>query len=160
MYKNKRGLSEVVTAIIVILLVLVAVGIIWAVVQNLLEEGAGEAEGGVDCISTQISVERVTREGTGADDTTNAYKYNVTVARSTGGPESVSDLRLVFSTSTKSQTVTPAGTIAISELGKQSFTLLQPTDFDTSLESAATKVAVAAVISGRTCNPTGEKAIA
>ena len=38
--ESKKGLSAVVTTLIIILLVLVAVGIIWVVVQNIVTEGA------------------------------------------------------------------------------------------------------------------------
>ena len=44
MKDNKRGLSTVVTTLIIVLLVLVAIGIIWGVVNNLVQEnleGAG-----------------------------------------------------------------------------------------------------------------------
>ena len=37
MIKNKKGLSEIVTTVIIVLLVLVAVGILWAVVGNMLQ---------------------------------------------------------------------------------------------------------------------------
>ena len=36
MYKNKRGMSEIVTTLIIIALALVAIGVVWYVIQNLL----------------------------------------------------------------------------------------------------------------------------
>jgi len=42
--KNSKGLSEVVTTLIIILLVLVAIGIVWVVVNNILQSGAEQAE--------------------------------------------------------------------------------------------------------------------
>ena len=39
---QKRGLSTVVTTLILILLVLVAIGIVWVVIKNVLSEGAEE----------------------------------------------------------------------------------------------------------------------
>jgi hypothetical protein len=41
-YNDKRALSAVVTTLIIILLVLVAIGIMWVVVRNILTEGAEE----------------------------------------------------------------------------------------------------------------------
>ena len=44
MYKNKRGISGVITMLIIIALVLVAVGLVWYVVNNILEQGQAESE--------------------------------------------------------------------------------------------------------------------
>ena len=43
-YKNKKGISGVITMLILLALVLVAVGIVWYVVQNVLEQGQLETE--------------------------------------------------------------------------------------------------------------------
>lgn len=40
--RTKRGMSAVISNLIIILLVIVAAGIIWSVVQGLIEEGAGD----------------------------------------------------------------------------------------------------------------------
>jgi hypothetical protein len=57
--KNSRGLSEVVTTLIIVLLVLVAIGIVWVVVNNLLQEGSGEVEIGQFTLDIQIESVRV-----------------------------------------------------------------------------------------------------
>lgn len=44
MYKNKRGISGVITMLIIIALVLVAIGVVWYVIQNILEQGQEETE--------------------------------------------------------------------------------------------------------------------
>jgi hypothetical protein len=44
MLYNKKGLSTVVTTLIIILLVLVAVGIIWIVVRGVIEQGADQVD--------------------------------------------------------------------------------------------------------------------
>ena len=44
MYKNKRGISHVITMLIIIALVLVAIGGVWVVVQNVLDQGASQTE--------------------------------------------------------------------------------------------------------------------
>lgn len=163
MYKNKRGLSEVVTAIIVILLVLVAIGIIWVVVSNLLNQGASEAEGGVECITTQISIESATKVD-GPDTDTIPDSYNVVVTRGTGGPDTITNIKLVFGDGTKSETEDK--TVNIPELGKETVTVLL-TDITTLSDIAgqpagshATKVSVAAIIDGRTCEPSSKTNIA
>ena len=39
MFSNKKGLSTVVTTLIIILLVLVAIGIVWVVIRGVIESG-------------------------------------------------------------------------------------------------------------------------
>src|SRR3989304_7922796 len=42
--RSKKGLSDIVANLLVILLVLVAVGIVWAVVRNVIDRGAEDIE--------------------------------------------------------------------------------------------------------------------
>lgn len=51
---KKRGLSTVVTTLIIILLVLVAIGIVWVVIRNIIEEGAEEISLGKFTIDLDI----------------------------------------------------------------------------------------------------------
>jgi len=44
MYKNKQGISGVITMLIIVALVLVALGLVWYVVNNILEQGQEETE--------------------------------------------------------------------------------------------------------------------
>ena len=46
LYSDKSGLSDVVTTLIIVLLVIVAIGIVWAVV-DILEEFPGLKYGGI-----------------------------------------------------------------------------------------------------------------
>ena len=43
MFKDKRGLSTIVVTLILIVLSLVAVGVVWVVVSNLLNTGTQQA---------------------------------------------------------------------------------------------------------------------
>jgi hypothetical protein len=52
--KNQKGLSAIVSTLIIILLVLVAVGIIWVVVRNLVQEGAEEIDLGRFTLDLEI----------------------------------------------------------------------------------------------------------
>ncbi|MEK6858969.1 MAG: hypothetical protein AABX53_03610 [Nanoarchaeota archaeon] len=54
---TKRGLSDIVTAILIILLVLVAIGIIWAFLRPTITEGAGQLEGITDVYSTLLTID-------------------------------------------------------------------------------------------------------
>src|SRR3989344_5947807 len=56
---KKRGLSGVVTTLIIVLLVLVAVGIIWAVVKNVVQRGAEQVDLGQFTLDLQIKKDQV-----------------------------------------------------------------------------------------------------
>jgi hypothetical protein len=86
MMKNKKGLSTIVATLIIILLVLVAVGIIWVVVRNVLEGGAGQITSGYECTNAVVKPTKVTCDvGTGGIG--NDGRCDVTVTRSAGGEE-------------------------------------------------------------------------
>ena len=51
---NKRGLSAVITTLLVILLVLVAVGIVWGVVRGLIRRGAEDIELSARCLNINV----------------------------------------------------------------------------------------------------------
>jgi len=57
--QEKKGLSAVVTTLIVILLVLVAVGIMWVVVRSLVQEGAEEIELGKFTLDLEIKTAQI-----------------------------------------------------------------------------------------------------
>ena len=57
--RNNKGLSTVVTTLIIILLVLVAVGIIWGVVNNLLNKTKGKIQSSAECFDLDVSAVNV-----------------------------------------------------------------------------------------------------
>ena len=88
---NKRGLSAVITTLIIILLVIVAVGIIWVVVRNVIEEGATSIELSTKCLA-------VDTRATVVNGTTGTL-YDVTLHRTAGGDD-IGGVKLVFFNST------------------------------------------------------------
>lgn len=74
--ENKRGLSAIVATLIIILLVLVAVGIIWVVVRNLIQEGAEQIDVSTKCIAVDVRAVGVVES---------AGNYSVTLRRFAGG---------------------------------------------------------------------------
>ena len=56
---NKKGISEVVTAILIILLVLGAVVIVWQVVRGTVESGASQVTSKAVCIGIDLSLQDV-----------------------------------------------------------------------------------------------------
>jgi len=91
--QDKRGLSAIVATLIIILLVLVAAGIIWIVVRNIISEGAEGIELGRLLFDLSIKSAYI-------DDT----NVKVIVRRSPGGGDLVG-IRFVFFNSTRSISV-------------------------------------------------------
>ncbi len=95
MMKNKKGLSTIVATLIIILLVLVAVGIIWVVVRNVIEGGTQQIQGSNDCLSAEVRPTRIVCALNNPDDGGNNGVCNVTYRRSEGGDE-IGGIKLVF----------------------------------------------------------------
>ena len=116
--KYKKGLSTVVTSLILVLLVLVAVGIIWVVVNNIIKGGTKTAEMNVKCLSIDISATAVTAKG--------GTNYDVTLKRKDSGEE-IGGVKLVFFNDTansevieKEGNIAPLDTVTKEKLYKQS----------------------------------------
>jgi len=88
---NKRGLSAIITTLLVILLVLVAVGIVWAVVSGLLTGGAEDLEFSAKCLNVDV---RATAVVCAVGD------CNVTFERTGIETDSLGGMKLVFRDST------------------------------------------------------------
>jgi len=87
--KNKRGLSAIVATLIIILLVLVAVGIIWVVVRNLIQEGAEQVDISTKCMAIDVRAVSVVPVVGEAGD------YSVTLRRTAGG-EAIGGIKIVL----------------------------------------------------------------
>lgn len=100
--KNKSGLSAVVTTLIIILLVLVAVGIIWVVIRNVISSGAGQIELSQKCFAVDFSsVSLLPVSG-------QAGNYSVTLTRSSGG-EPITGIKISLFNSTANSGVLEFG---------------------------------------------------
>jgi hypothetical protein len=80
MRPDKRGLSTVVTTLIIILLVLVAIGIIWIVIRGVIESGAGQIDVAAKCPLLDLAITK----NTTAFTTTG---FGVEIYRASGGDE-------------------------------------------------------------------------
>ena len=79
---NKKGLSEIVITLIMIVLVLVAISIVWFIVRGILDKGAGQVNLGADCLELDINAIKVLNT---TDDAASPVTYNVTLSRGAGG---------------------------------------------------------------------------
>lgn len=107
--KNQKGLSAVVTTLIVILLVLVAVGIMWVVVRSLVQEGAESI--GLGRFTLDLEIKRAQIEN---GDVT------VVVVRRNPGEGNFVGMNFVFSDGTNSEIIRENTTLQ--ELEERSFT--------------------------------------
>jgi flagellin-like protein len=112
--KNKKGLSGIVTTLIIILLVFVAVGVIWAVVGDLLDTSTDSITSSSNCLAIQVSV-----EGYNFTD----GEYELTIKRSGSGKDEEIGLYVQFENSTQSGDEQDFGeTFSQGEKKTQSFT--------------------------------------
>src|SRR5512137_2593316 len=86
MKNNKKGLSTIVATLLIILLTLVAVGIIWIVVRNVVQGGADQVDIDSKCLSASVEATKVTNVSTA---------YQVTITRN-GGEDALGGVKLVF----------------------------------------------------------------
>jgi hypothetical protein len=114
---KKRGLSAIVTTLIIILLVLVAVSGIWVVVSNFLDAGTETIELTEKCLEVDLSLVSVV-PGSVADD------YDVTLKRNAGG-DTIGGIKLNIFSGTESSGVLDFGTpaVALGELETQMETI-------------------------------------
>ena len=107
--ENKQGMSAVVTTLIIILLVIVALGIIWVVVKNVIESGKEQVEWANKCMPIEITAVKIVASGDNFDN------YTVTLSRTGAGEDAIAGVKLVFSDGTEYSNVTEFG-IAIGQL--------------------------------------------
>lgn len=100
MEMKRRGLSEVVTTVLIILLVLVAIGIIWAAVRPTIENSGSRISG--DCLTIQMETLNCS---VGPSNT-----FNVLVKRNVGTGD-LQAVKLIFSDTDSSQVVEKPTTI-------------------------------------------------
>ena len=87
MINSKKGLSTVVTTLIIILLVLVAIGTIWVVISNVISEGTQSADWAVKCLEVSVKATSVTN--------CISTSCDVTLSR-TGSGDAINGVKLVF----------------------------------------------------------------
>jgi len=85
--ENNKGLSTIVATLLIILLVLVAVGIVWVVVRNVVQRGSEQIDINAMCIEAQVSATKVNE--------TSPALFNVTLSR-TGGNTEIGGVKLIF----------------------------------------------------------------
>ena len=107
---NKRGLSAIITTLLVVVLVLVAVGIVWGVVRNIITEGVEELELGKLTLSLEINDVQVV-----------GSNVNVRVKRNPGAGK-LSGIKFVISDGVNKKVIDETDGFILDELGSHVFT--------------------------------------
>ena len=102
--KSKRGLSAIVATLLIILLTLIAVGIIWVVIRNVVQSGAEQVDLGTKCIAIELSAITVVENTTG-----NPGVYYVTLNRGSDSQDDIGVKVNVFQGATTSSGVIDFG---------------------------------------------------
>lgn len=129
---SKRALSTVVTTLILILLVLVAIGIIWVVVSNLIEAGADQID--IGRITVDLEIQSVEYTATGVD---------TTIERNMGAGE-LAGIKIIYEGADGESPVTQELTTADAQL-QEGGTGTFDFDFTTGGLSYISKVSVAPI---------------
>lgn len=109
LFLSKKGLSDIVTTLIIVLLVLVALGVVWAVVSNILQTGSEQAN--IDRFTLNLEIKSVKVE-----------QGNVTVVilKRNSGQGNFTALDFVFSDGKNSEIIRQ--NVSLKELDLKSFT--------------------------------------
>ncbi|MEK6906721.1 MAG: hypothetical protein AABW81_03800 [Nanoarchaeota archaeon] len=119
--KNTKGLSTIVATLIIILLVMVAIGIIWVVVSNMLEGGAGNVDVASKCQQVDMKIKSV--PSTCLGQVAGIISCVVTVERASGGDSAAVGYRVILENPTTSVFQDQSGTNALSQLETKSPTV-------------------------------------
>lgn len=140
---NRKGLSEVVTNVLMILLVIVAIVIIWAFIQAMITKSGSRIQTGAECLTLSTALETTSC-------VTSGVNANVTVKRG-AGEANLKKIKLVFEKEDGSTLNVSTLTNVPGELETKLYSLL-------ALENNPKAVSVAAVVSDDKgnlvpCNP-------
>ena len=100
---GSKGLSAVVVTLILVLLSIVAVGVVWVVVNNLIQSSSGQINTGSKCLQIGVSATSVVAGAT-------AGTYDVTLKRTAAGG-SIGGVNMTIFNSTGNSPVTEFGDV-------------------------------------------------
>jgi hypothetical protein len=111
---DKKGMSAIVTTVIMVALALVAIGIVWAVISNIIGTSAGETAITAKCLKVDLVIDSASCVGTPATCT-------IVVSRKAGG-ETTDGMKVVVSSPTITSDVMDKET-ALDALGSTTLTV-------------------------------------
>jgi flagellin-like protein len=123
--RNKKAMSEIVTTVIMVVLALVAVAVIWQIINNLISDKGAQVGITQKCLDVKLNVESVS-------DCT-ADGCTIAIKRSAGG-DSFTGVKVILKSSTESsKVITIPGNIEELETESLDASITDPLDgFDAS----------------------------
>lgn len=115
---NRKGVSEVVANVLIVLLVIVGIAVIWSVVKPAIDKGAQGVENAGDCFSVQVQPESCTANGA---------NWDVVVKRNPG-QGNFDNINIIFSDGTNTEREEPATAITQNDLGELETTTISIPD--------------------------------
>ncbi len=124
--KNQKGMSEIVTTIIMVVLALVAVAVIWQIINSLIGEKGTQISVTQKCLDVKLAVE-------GVSNCESNESCDVRIRRSAGG-DAFDGIKFVFKSPTDSSNVVDVPG-SINELETETITanISAADDFDLSI---------------------------
>jgi hypothetical protein len=105
--KNKRGLSTIITSLILILLAMTSIGIVWVVVQTSLEGNTRDIEYKSKCLSIDLKISKIVCT---EDSITNISTCDISIYRKTGGDD-FDGVKIIFANSSDTEVYSELGNI-------------------------------------------------
>ena len=97
-FNDKRGLSTVVTTLILVLLIIVAIALVWGIVQNLLTNNQGTIDVNSKCLGITVKATNVQCDATNKE-------CSLTLERSGTDDSPIAGVKLVFEIEDKKKVV-------------------------------------------------------
>jgi uncharacterized membrane protein YgcG len=119
-FMRKRGVSEVVVTLVLLLLAFVVIGIVWGVFNSVLKNSNSSDISDIDALSTNIEIENVRLD----EDN---KKLNFIVSK-TGGENSVDSIDVIISDGENSKTINVKR--KINNIGKENFEIDIPEEIN------------------------------
>lgn len=133
---NKRGVSGVIVSVLMILLVLAAVGILWAVIQSFTKDSLEGIGGTADCLSLNLEI---------VSATSSEGQANIVIKR-IAGEGNLETIQILIEDSTGT-IASGAGSGIIPEIGESKTLIIA----DSAIQPGQT-VKIAGVINGKQCD--------
>jgi uncharacterized membrane protein YqiK len=108
--KNKQGLSDIVITLIIVLLALVAIGVVWVVVNNLIKSNTQGININAQCLGVNLQITQANCSATGATD----KNCSVQIMRTGTGTNQLGGIKLVFSNTTATPVITSPTPVDVS----------------------------------------------
>jgi len=109
--KNKRGMSAVITTVLLVALVIVAVGIVWAIVSGVIGGATDEVNLASDCLKITITPMAMDCSEESSPLDGSSYNCDVTLKRGGTSEKEIAGVAMTFTSTGESKTVYKSGNI-------------------------------------------------